>query len=507
MANSQYPNRIDNSFDLQKQIPSYRSEFPQDLPYDPGATSSLSELGYLPSRGSIIVVMPIILVLLGVILFRKKILWSTLLPSLLTIGLLLTFFGPMKLPSILRFNTMLGFTKFVALLLAVAICIQILSKKILPFLTTHSLYPVCLYILSLLSSVFPMTNSNFFLQDFNIAVTGLLFMFLSYWFFSWEEAKRIINTYPWLILGASFLILLIFINKSLGSYIISIIYPTYERSVFAHDLARGRIFSIIDFEYFTPCIIAVILFAKKMNQKKLFWSSLVIFSISFVAIFLINYRYRFLTYELGFILMWIYLPKARKTIATWFLSIGGILFAIYIGISLTFFRSTIIDRFLMKDYSEDVVSVERRFVMYEQAIDIFIQHPILGVGLGNYKDNVQIVYSRYGGRVYEPNYKILQNVYAYPHNWYLTVLAENGAVGFLILTWVLATFLQMDLRLARKLKDDELIIFATISSISWLYLFANLFTMMHVSLPMVIIFWSMRGFIERMYQNKKLIKI
>jgi len=161
----------------------------------------------------------------------------------------------------------------------------------------------------------------------------------------------------------------------------------------------------------------------------------------------------------------------------------------------------------MKDYSEDVVSVERRFVMYEQAIDIFIQHPILGVGLGNYKDNVQIVYSRYGGRVYEPNYKILQNVYAYPHNWYLTVLAENGAVGFLILTWVLATFLQMDLRLARKLKDDELIIFATISSISWLYLFANLFTMMHVSLPMVIIFWSMRGFIERMYQNKKLIKI
>ncbi len=503
MENAQYPNRFDNSYNLQKQVPNYRSEFPQDLPYDPGATSSLSELGYLPSKGSAIVIVPLILALLGVVIYRKKIQWGTFLPSLLTSGLLLTFFGPMRLPSILRFNTTLGFAKFFALLLVGAVCIQIIAKKILPFLSMYSLYPVCLYVISLLLSVFSMTNSNFFLQDVNIAFTGLLFMFLSYWFFSWAEAKRIISTYPWFMLGASLLVLLVFIDKPLGSSLIEVLYPSYERSVFAHDLARGRIFSIIDFEYFTPCIIAILLFAKQMKQKKLFWASLIIFSVSLIAIFLVNYRYRFLTYGLGFILMWIYIPKERKVITKWFLSIGGILFALYLGISVIFFKSTIIDRFLMKSYSEDVVSVERRFVMYNQAIDIFIQHPLLGVGLGNYKDNVQIVYSRYGGRVYEPNYKILQNVYAYPHNWYLTVLAENGVIGFLVLTWLLATFLQIDVRLARILKNDELLIFASLSSISWLYLFANLFTMMHVSLPMVIIFWSMRGYIERIYQDKK----
>lgn len=197
--------------------------------------------------------------------------------------------------------------------------------------------------------------------------------------------------------------------------------------------------------------------------------------------------------------MFLYLKKYRKKILLLCAGTLGVIFFVYMGISFIFSRNTIIDRFLMKSQADDVTSVERRFVMYRQAIEVFLNSPVIGVGTGNYKDNVQIVYSNFGGRTYEPYYKILQNVYAYPHNWFLTVLAENGIIGILALLWLLLTFFEEDLSLQRKLAGNKLLIFTTFSSISWLFVFANLFTMMHVSLPMVIIFWSMRGFIEKIY--------
>ena len=225
-------------------------------------------------------------------------------------------------------------------------------------------------------------------------------------------------------------------------------------------------------------------------------------TLSFAAILLVNYRYRFLTYLLGLAAVSVFTKKAASSIRRTTVILLTILGVLYFSLSMVFFRSTILDRFLVRDYYEDQVSIDRRFVMYQQAWELFLEKPILGVGLGNYKDNVQIVYSRFGGRTYEPYYKILQNVYAYPHNWFLTVLAENGIVGFAVLMWLLGMFFVMDMRLYKKLTGDPLLTFVIISVIGWLFVFANLFTMMHVSLSMVIVFWACRGMIERMYHEK-----
>jgi len=501
MDTSEYPSRINNIFyGLQKQEPSYRTEFPQDLPYDPGATSSLFELNYLPTKTT-----PLILGILAIFLLyvflRKNFRLSILLPALLSLALLLTVLGPIRLPSILRFNTILGFVKFLGLVLAGFSIVQILQKRSIEFFKTSSILPIGLYVISLLLSVFVMTNVTFFWNDFSIVVTGLLFYYLSFSFFSWTETKKILIGFSWLVAAASGIVILVFVSRSFGSNLVSFLYPKYEVFVFMHDLIRGRIFSIIDFEYFTPCLVfAYIVYAKRkqfINKYLL----LMIIGLSLGAIVLVNYRYRFLTFGLGFALMWLFLSEERKKFVKPLLTVMGLLFGVYIAVSLIYSRSTIIDRFLLRNYHEDKLSVDRRLVMYGQALELFTQAPVLGVGLGNYKDNVQIVYSRFGGRVYEPYYKILQNVYAYPHNWYLTVLAENGIVGFVVLLWMLMRFFEIDFRLSKTLRLEQLWTFAALSSISWLYLFANLFTMMHVSLPMVIIFWACRGMIERIHSE------
>lgn len=65
MDNTVYPGAINEvHYGLQKQTPSYQSEFPNDLPFDPGATSSLFELNYFPSTASrLLLMIPLVLLL------------------------------------------------------------------------------------------------------------------------------------------------------------------------------------------------------------------------------------------------------------------------------------------------------------------------------------------------------------------------------------------------------------------------------------------------------------
>lgn len=501
MSNT-YPDRInDINYSQQRQVPSYSSEFPHDLPYDPGATSSLFELNYIPQKSMSFLILILVCILVIAVTAKKRIHWNVLLSSALSFLLALTFFGPLRLPSVLQFNTSLGFVKFGGIVLLIFACIEMVRRKTIDILLSKSFFPISFYLLSMLLSVFVATNLSYFMEDFGIILAGLLFYFISFRFFSWKESSRLLSIFAYILIIASGLVAFIFLFKNTGVLLISYMYPKYENIVFLHDLDRSRIFSIIDFEYFVPCVVFIFLQYIRNKDKKLLYLSFFVFVLSFIAILLVDYRYRFLTYGLGLFLMWLYTKRYRTAILKTFGSLFIALFIAYIGISTFFFKSTIIDRFLLKNYYEDKISVERRLVMYKQALDLFTRAPILGVGLGNYKDNVQIVYSLFGGRTYEPYYKVLQNVYAYPHNWYLTVLAENGIVGFLVLLYLLLTFVEIDIRLWRNLKGNEQILFSTLSSISWLYIFANFFTMMHNSLPMVIIFWSMRGMIERIHYD------
>ncbi len=489
-------------YGLQKQTPSYQSEFPHDLPFDPGVTSSLFELNYFPSTGSrLLLLIPIVLLML-VIYFRKYV-RNDLGQLGFVLAMAVVFFGPLRLPSFFPFNTTLGLVKGMGLLLIAYASFMFFFKRIrFDIFEMPSLMRVGTYILSLLLSVFVMTNPSFFLADFGIMISGIVFFFLGYVFFTWDMGRSLIVLWARLLIFPSLIVLLIFINRGLGSEIVSLLFQRYENFVFLHDLARGRIFSIIDFEYFIPCV--AIFLASTAFRKKQF-STLqfsVLTTLSFAAILLVNYRYRFLTFMLGLVMVSLFTKKAAPIIRKTTVILLTMLGVVYFSLSLLFFRSTILDRFLVRDYSEDQVSIDRRFVMYQQAWALFLEKPVLGVGLGNYKDNVQIVYSRFGGRTYEPYYKILQNVYAYPHNWFLTVLAENGIVGFTVLMWLLYMFLYMDFRLYKKLTGDSLLTFVIISTIGWLFVFANLFTMMHVSLSTVIVFWACRGMIERMYSEK-----
>ncbi len=493
-------------YGLQKQAPSYQTEFPNDLPYDPGVTSSFFELNYFPTSGSqLLLIIPITLLVIFLVMRRR--LRSDLGQIGFVGAMALVFFGPLRLPSPLPFNTTLGMVKGMGLILGAYVGLQWVLRRVrFDLFAMPSLLRVGLYVVSLMLSVFVMTNPTFFLQDFEIVVTGLLFFVLGYVLFTWDMGAEIILWWARLLFIPAGVVLLIFVSNGIGKEIMALLFQRYENFVFMHDLARGRIFSVIDFEYFVPCVAAFFAYRSLRKNPSSPMQYYVLTALSFVAILLVNYRYRFLTYALGLGAISLFLKQHSVAIRKATILLVVVLGGLYMVLSFMFFRSTLLDRFLVRNYYEDQVSIDRRFVMYRQAWELFMQKPILGVGLGNYKDNVQIVYSRFGGRTYEPYYKILQNVYAYPHNWFLTVLAENGIIGFAVLMWMLYQFFLMDVRLHKVLSGDKHVTFFILSAVGWLYVFANLFTMMHVSLPTVIVFWACRGMIERMYKERFLVR-
>jgi putative inorganic carbon (HCO3(-)) transporter len=85
----------------------------------------------------------------------------------------------------------------------------------------------------------------------------------------------------------------------------------------------------------------------------------------------------------------------------------------------------------------DDFTQESRLALWGAAGMMFLGHPVLGVGYGNYR-------SLYGD--YIPGAKPDE---LDAHNLYLQFLSETGAVGFLIFCWLMVAFARIALKLAR----------------------------------------------------------
>jgi len=483
-----------------KENPSYGSDYPRNFTYDPGATSTVTELGYVTTNASIIPLL-IILVFVGAITYYHLRKGGSLIRSIGIMGLIaaiLAFFGPLVIAGPLPFQTTLGLAKAFGAVVIFGSLIKAIYEKKLDIVRTPASIPIAIYIVSLFLPVFRLTNIEFFVADLTLIFGGILFYCVGFWGFpETEDGKRLAKWLMYLLIFPSLLVLTVLFFESIGVDLINSLYPRYENIVFSFDLARGRILSIIDLEFFVPFVLYGILTWK--NRK---YIPISLYVLTALAVFLTNYRYRFLTFLAGSATQMFYVSvKERK----WLIRLATILFVgafgVYVAFSLATDRNSLVDRFLLTNYQNDVDSLNRRVVLAGQAIDLFRQYPLLGVGLGNYKDNVQVVYESFGGRFYEPDFKILENVYAYPHNWFLQVLAENGIVGFAILLYLLFTFYKTDRELYRRLKGDGRYVFIPFSVASWLFVFANQFTPLQNSEQMVMFFWLFRGIIERMYLN------
>jgi len=121
--------------------------------------------------------------------------------------------------------------------------------------------------------------------------------------------------------------------------------------------------------------------------------------------------------------------------------IGPLVIAIATGIGALCFASVVlhynlVDRFLARDFDRDITVTTGRLYLYNQAVEVFLSSPIIGVGIGNYSYLIDPIIGvdwqgRVGSLYSETNKQPISS-----HNEVLTILAEGGAVALVIFVWI-----------------------------------------------------------------------
>jgi O-antigen ligase len=122
--------------------------------------------------------------------------------------------------------------------------------------------------------------------------------------------------------------------------------------------------------------------------------------------------------------------------------------------------------------------------MFRASIEIFFQHPLLGVGHGVYKNAIEALGDRGLSGVHLTS----------PHNLWLQVLAETGVVGFIGFNTAIGwCVLQVARRIRRERDPDRAILdrLALLGMLSIMFVGLLHFSLHHA--PVGLVFWTLAG--------------
>jgi len=180
-----------------------------------------------------------------------------------------------------------------------------------------------------------------------------------------------------------------------------------------------------------------------LNQKKnkLFYFYFLAFILNLGASFLTFSRSGWLGIFISFIVI---LFLTRKFVFNRKFLLLCLLLIIVLLIIILPYKDAVINilkvRFGLIEIEEGSANIH--FFLYKGALSMFLDHPFIGVGLGNYG----IVLEQKGG------YQLPGNVLYNPHSAYLSWLSETGIIGF-ICNIFLIIFMFMILKRYRKKSD------------------------------------------------------
>lgn len=174
-----------------------------------------------------------------------------------------------------------------------------------------------------------------------------------------------------------------------------------------------------------------------------------------------------------------------------FTCLVGLISIYAIRASTSLYSYNVLDRFLLQDEYLDKGSIDSRIEQYEKSIDLFYSSPLLGVGLGNYGDYVDLNKSLFLlEKDYQKAFRI--SVMTHPHGILFQLLAETGILGLISFILLVGYFLFNDIRKIRKGLHNQiwpyfvsswaLIIYALVNPADSLFIFGW--------------FWFLRGITE-----------
>lgn len=159
--------------------------------------------------------------------------------------------------------------------------------------------------------------------------------------------------------------------------------------------------------YFLPLVL-VYIFENFKNNIIFFWLSLLLIIVSALVVLVVSGSRSFL----------LLFPVIFFTILVIFrrydiIIVFSIVFMFLLLVFWDYVYDSVIQRSLLAIKGGDYTSANNRFDAYRDGIKLFLQNPVIGIGLVNFKEYVPYYFGNY------------------IHNLYLSILTETGVLGFI----------------------------------------------------------------------------
>lgn len=250
------------------------------------------------------------------------------------------------------------------------------------------------------------------------------------------------------------------------------------------NLERERFFVDIYDAALLPLIFMLALKVRRLKDKLL--HGLLMAVVTFFAL-VSNFRTQLLMALFSLLISFaLLLHRNVKKIAYVFI----FLLVFYIGfkVSLRIVGYNAFDRLLLQE-TEDVRTITGRFEHWQESIEMANGSPLLGVGLGNYYDNLSTK-TVFTTSILNWKNTLGRITATHPHSIFFGTLAETGYLGLLSYLALLLYFFITDLKYLQLKKQAPLPFIISFWSLS-IYAAFN----PPVTLPYFLLFWLLRVFI------------
>lgn len=261
-------------------------------------------------------------------------------------------------------------------------------------------------------------------------IGGLSYFIVRYEKFTPYYLRLLIHVLGGLAVTLAVISLLQVFIPDLMNFIANDYFASLDSPGIVGDFNRGRLLHwgalILTYPWYFA---SVMLIRERKNIFKKIYSFLG-FPLVLSSMIMSNFRWTFIVFIIGMALFlkMSYSLKAINIRQIFYV----VIFCLLAGILGSFivkqqFGYNIIDRFLLSDSERDVSRVVGRSYLVGQALDIFLTLPLLGVGKGNYLDNVDPHTHFPYNALYDQSSIFVGPVPS--HNELFTLLAESGLMG------------------------------------------------------------------------------
>lgn len=384
----------------------------------------------------------------------------------------------------------------ISYLVVILILIAAIARLLMPGINKLMLYGVIPLLLLWRIHVHPGLFRNKYIKIYSLLIVWLLFVSLNAtsYALAMNSMKTIVGGYMLSIIFYS----LSSSNKKYSPWIFSayiialigMIYFLYQRGeLLAVDIEEERLDNdevnandIAYFLFYTTISVTVISWHSPIFRKWIWLGTYVAVAAGALWLALITASRQIIVFVLPFLLLSMgYRYFHGKPLYKYLIPLAVVVVAIgyiYNSYSSSMYEGSFLQRRMEHNLRDDT-----RAALLKDAINTGIDHPLLGVGPGNF-----ILYSNDGG---------------FSHCSYTELFAVSGVLGFILFTWLVVKFIR-DQYLRYRETHDNLFMYLTIVGVAWAcynYLYA-----FYTSPWLIAFFFLLIGFSDNLFKQYKPIR-